>query len=183
MFSFDDVELGQYAENIGCLTPADSTDVAILTKLRQADKIWKKETDRINREIESEFVITSKMAIKEYYSISGRGVCKNKSKHLIYSPRYKVLYLDRDYNLIETEEGRIAPYLESGASKKFSWTTLFTELELSEFYKYRIELEFDESVTHKILLYDSYTGTEYKTFLEKYNLCDPLHSLSFYLDW
>jgi hypothetical protein len=169
LFSFD-VKLGQYAENIGCLTPVDSTDVAILTKLEYAKKILEKEVERINSEIKSGFVIISETATKEYYSVSGRGTCKNKSGHVVVSPRYKVSYFDRDDNLIETEEGRIASYLESGASKKFSWTTLFTKSELSELYTYRVELEFDESANYEAILNGSYTGTEYKTFLEKYNL-------------
>lgn len=154
------------ARKTGCLyEKVDITDQEIAKKMEMAKAIFSYLCLKVRQEWEKQIIIKTWSWRTSYYgnTARGKGICVNNSDFPISKPKYKITYIDRQGNVLTTDNGYISyDVIYPGHSQAFTFYSGY----IGNASKASIEMLFDEEKIEECVLTQNYTGTEYIEYLE-----------------
>lgn len=162
--SYDDDEMYSFAKKTGCFSNSDSTDQRIAKKMKESNDFLISEAVKVLSELQKQVVVTNWSWERGYAgSASGQGIVSNYSNFTLPDLKYTIKYLDRNGNLVTTDDGYVTyDEFESMKAVSFSFYTNY----VGNATRAQIDLNFDDELIFKYLGKKEWKGDEWEKWLK-----------------
>lgn len=162
LFIPEDDELYDFALNTGCLRNHEYSDLANADGIARARVLYRFFCTVFKGNMIRDVRIDKWKGYSKSYGVQFQGVAKNDSEYDLYDVKYKIQFVDRNYDVTETYEGILFKGIfRSHTSHSFT-VDIFSTGERQAIVDLCINEEFIKEKVKNAL----YTGNEYKRFEE-----------------